>query len=69
MKSNITRSQFIGSSIGLSILSSTKLFGSFISMLLEPNQETFSMNDTMKTAYNSARNYAELSSVIDIDLI
>ncbi len=69
MKSNITRSQFIGSSIGLSILSSTKLFGSFISMLLEPNQETFSMNDTMNTAYNSARNYAELSSVIDIDLI
>ncbi len=56
MKNKITRAQFIGSSLGLSILPSTKFFGSPIDKLMESNQETFYMNDTMKSAYNTALN-------------
>ncbi len=56
MKRKITRGQFIGSSMGLSILSSTKLIGSPISKLMGQNQEAFYMNDTMKSAYDIALN-------------
>ena len=56
MKKKITRSEFIGTSIGLSILSSTKLFGSSIDKLMEPYEEAFYTNEKIKSAYDIALN-------------
>ena len=56
MDKKITRSQFIGVSAGLSILSSTKLFGSSLDRLMEPYEEAFHMNEKIKSAYNTALN-------------
>ena len=52
----MTRGQFIGTSIGLTVLSSTKLLGSSIDRLMEPYQEVFKMNDKIKSAYELALN-------------
>lgn len=52
----MTRGQFIGTSVGLTILSSTKLYGSSLDSLLEPNQKLFQMNDKIKSAYDVALN-------------
>ena len=56
MNKKISRSQFIGTSIGLSVLSSTKLFGSSIDRLMEPYEEAFYMNEKIKSAYDTALN-------------
>ena len=56
MSTKITRGQFIGTSIGLSVLSSAKLFGSSAERLMEPYEEAFSMNERMKSDYETALN-------------
>ena len=56
MNKKITRGQFIGSSLGLTVLSSTQLFGSSIKKLMEPSLEAFSRDDQMKASYDQALN-------------
>jgi membrane dipeptidase len=56
MNKKITRSQFIGSSIGLTVLSSSKLFGNSLDRLLEPYREAFSRNAQMQASYDTALN-------------
>ncbi|MDD4143669.1 MAG: membrane dipeptidase [Prolixibacteraceae bacterium] len=56
MNKKITRSQFIGSSIGLTVLSSSKLFGSSLDSLMEPYREAFSRNAEMQSSYDTALN-------------
>jgi membrane dipeptidase len=55
-KKKMTRGQFLGTSLGLSVLSSAKLKGSSLSNLLEPKQELFQMTAQMKRNYEVALN-------------
>lgn len=50
-KRKITRGQFLGTSLGLSILSSARLEGSSLNRLMEPQQESFQMNEQIKLNY------------------
>ena len=50
----ITRGQFLGTSLGLSLISSAKLKGSSLGRLMERQQDTFEMNEQIKTSYEIA---------------
>jgi membrane dipeptidase len=55
-KRKITRSQFLGTSLGLSVLSTNSLKGSSLIRLMKPQQESFQMNDQIKSSYEVALN-------------
>lgn len=55
-KRKITRGQFLGTSLGLSVFSAASLKGSSLLKLMEPKQEEFVMNDQIKSSYNVALN-------------
>ncbi len=52
----ITRGQFLGTSLGLSLISSARLKGSSLGRLMERQQDTFEMNDQIKKSYEIALN-------------
>jgi len=56
MDKKISRGQFIGTSVGLTVLPSLKLFGSQVDRLMEPYEETFQRNEKMKSDYETALN-------------
>jgi membrane dipeptidase len=53
-KRKLTRGQFLGTSLGLSVLSAANLKGSSLLSLMEPKQESFQMNDKIKSCYEAA---------------
>src|SRR5690554_5890542 len=56
MKNKITRGQFIGSTMGLTFLTSSKLISSPLEKLMYPHQEVYHMDPTMKESYDIALN-------------
>lgn len=55
-KRKITRSQFLGTSLGLTVLSKESLKGSSLLRLMKPQQESFRMNEQIKSSYEIALN-------------
>lgn len=59
----LTRGQFLGTSLGLSVLSDTKIRRSSFYKLLESPYESFQMTDQIKTAYEVALNILKPTKV------
>jgi membrane dipeptidase len=55
-KRKITRSQFLGTSLGLTVISSAKLEGSSLGRILERKQDSFQMTEQIKSAWETALN-------------